>query len=582
MTVQYFSGEVRGLRGPGGQSSGPLGVASVGADEIKGDTSDLQAIREKLEVPSANEFDALQASLLRPEWARVLKKLRDNAQQVTIACQGDSNTYAQSGDGSTGPRGPINGSTSRRLTNDWPGTLSLSTNLIWPAISGTPAVSITNQGFPGDTVVSSYARWEASAVFDVRLIMLGTNDSSSLSVEDFVAGYRVIIEWAIGRGEAVALILPPNGAGVGNQAYRAYANAARDLANEYSLPFLDAEETLRQFRGMAVVGADLLHFTEEAQQQLGWDATTLLMPWGATNCLRVGPGTRIDGTDFASPSGNYDLQANSRSGRVVNLDPGKVFAIAVDCATDVLPILEMTNQFADYQTVLTKFDGGRQVGIAVSRGTNYQPFGSYRNAQALPILRKGRRLVLVHNQTAGNVQIDAVRFETPRSAFDMHNWQVLPDMQGTGPIKVGITEARSFLRSNLRYRTRALRSLVKLGATTVQGIAMFETHDAWLDYGDPDQLALLRNGADLMFRRFVDGTLTQTVLSSTAFGSDASNPVTCELAIGFDGTNAIAYLNGAPVGSPLPYTNRSGYPAWMVEGQDLAFECRSMHVLEAY
>jgi len=111
---------------------------------------------------------------------------------------------------------------------------------------------------------------------------------------------------------------------------------------------------------------------------------------------------------------------------------------------------------------------------------------------------------------------------------------------------------------------------------------LFETDDAWLDYGDRDQLALFRYGADLMFRRLEGGAVTQTLLSSTAFGSDAANPVTCELAIGFDGAHAIAYLNGEQVGDPLPYTNQGGYPAWVVENQDLAFECRAMHVLEAY
>ncbi|MES2173838.1 MAG: SGNH/GDSL hydrolase family protein [Pseudomonadota bacterium] len=53
MSFQYFSGQVRGLRGPGGAASGPLGVDSVGGDEIN--AADAEGIRVKID-PAKGAF----------------------------------------------------------------------------------------------------------------------------------------------------------------------------------------------------------------------------------------------------------------------------------------------------------------------------------------------------------------------------------------------------------------------------------------------------------------------------------------------------------------------------------------------
>ncbi|MET3837521.1 lysophospholipase L1-like esterase [Brevundimonas sp. UYEF29] len=545
-----------------------------------GSNVEAEAFREAI---SAVSVALLEDKLRRGAWAKALQKLRAGAVQLQVACQGDSLTYGQNDGGTTGPRDPINGSTSRRSADDWPGMLGLATYLTWGNVGGVPAVSVANLGFPGDTVLASWDRWkDDSREFDVRFLMLGTNDSGSMSVDAFVAGYRVIIEAALARGEAVALISPPNGAGIGNQDYRVFATAVRDLASEYDLPWADAEEILRQFRGVPVTTTDGIHLTADAYAQLGWTLATMLMPWGSSNCLRVGPGTRIDGTDFASPSGNYDAQATSRSGRVTNIAPGKAYALAVYCTEDVVPVIEMWNNSTSASS-LVKYVGGRQVGVAYGAGTAQQPLGTHRNAQTLPVLRKGLQLILLHNQSAGYVQIDSVRFEPVGSSFDTHNWRSVRDMAGTGVLKPGVTEGWSYRRSNERFeKIRFLQGRFRLGSPASQGISLFATNDTLRDFGDNNQLTLLRVGTALTFWHLVDGNFIgggPIVVDDDCF-SAATEDV--DLAIGLNGSTATAYVNGAQVGSPITYTGRAGYPAWLVAVQDLTFECKSMSVLETY
>lgn len=133
-----------------------------------------------------------------------------------------------------------------------------------------PSVTVQNWGYSGDTVLSSYAKWDGiNPGADVTLFMLGHNDSKNATetIADFVTGYKKIIDRALAWGSGVIFLTPPKQQNGADFTVDTYSQAVIQLAKEYRAPVIDMAELTAGIS--ADYYSDSVHFNGKGYNFIG-------------------------------------------------------------------------------------------------------------------------------------------------------------------------------------------------------------------------------------------------------------------------------------------------------------------------
>lgn len=219
-----------------------------------------------------------------------MKKMRDGG-SGSIACMGDSTTYGADNTNSRLPDStPADDGTAHyanRADITYPESLQNHLSQIY----GTGNITVTNKGFAGDGTQRGLQHWNASGA-DVCLIMYGINDADNSNipyngnVEEFLKYYRQIIEREI-RNNTACIILSPiklriitaNQSVSRHSKIDAFGQAARMLAEEYNLPFIDTAELLRGYG--SEIYSDYTHLNTIGYNILGAKLSSIFIGQGA-------------------------------------------------------------------------------------------------------------------------------------------------------------------------------------------------------------------------------------------------------------------------------------------------------------
>lgn len=195
------------------------------------------------------------------------RKLR-YGESVKIVCMGDSLTYGydivsdnrRPADGQPTPNGTVH--VRERASITYPEYLELCLNQVYE-----DGVSVINRGYSGDTVETSYPKWNTPHDGDVTMLMYGTNDSSKeIGIDAFIKGYRRLIERELRWGSACILLTPPRRLASDIRS-EVYGNAVYQLGKEYGCPVIDMNEMTANVSANSF--SDQTHFNDVGYRQLG-------------------------------------------------------------------------------------------------------------------------------------------------------------------------------------------------------------------------------------------------------------------------------------------------------------------------
>lgn len=192
--------------------------------------------------------------------------LKIRAGTAVIVCQGDSLTYGHdTTSGGTIPAVPPH--SAPHVPTPYPETLQAELNRIYCA-SG---ITVINQGFSGDTALSSYNRWTSDPGADLALVMLATNDAkvTGITLEDYTRYMAAIIERFNDWGTGVIIMTSPSIAqGYGDTPIESYRAAVAALAAQYGCPVFKAD-VVGQNNAFSDIHSDSVHFNQVGYTLLG-------------------------------------------------------------------------------------------------------------------------------------------------------------------------------------------------------------------------------------------------------------------------------------------------------------------------
>ncbi|MBC1935168.1 hypothetical protein HCA69_02235 [Listeria grandensis] len=172
--------------------------------------------------------------------------------------------------------------TRERASTTYPEALEASLKQIYPAIT------VQNWGYSGDTVLSSYAKWDGiNPGADVTLFMLGHNDSKNATetIADFVAGYKKIIDRALNWGSGVIFLTPPKQQNGTDFTVDTYSQAVLQLAKEYRAPVIDMAELTAGIS--ADCYSDSVHFNGKGYDYIGKKLASIFINKSILNMNKV-------------------------------------------------------------------------------------------------------------------------------------------------------------------------------------------------------------------------------------------------------------------------------------------------------
>ncbi|MBC1306804.1 SGNH/GDSL hydrolase family protein [Listeria booriae] len=219
--------------------------------------------------------------------SRGFEKLR-KGEPTKILAYGDSLTYgydiysADKRPPDTTPTTNGTKHTRERASVTYPEALESALKQVYPN------VSTQNWGYSGDTVTSSFAKWDGvNPHADITLFMLGHNDSKNAqeSIADFIAGYKKIIERALSWGSGVIFLTPPKQKNALDFTVDVYSQAVLQLAKEYQAPVVDMAELTEGIP--ASFYSDSVHFNGKGYDFIGKKLAALFLNKTILNISKV-------------------------------------------------------------------------------------------------------------------------------------------------------------------------------------------------------------------------------------------------------------------------------------------------------
>lgn len=215
------------------------------------------------------------------------EKIR-KGQSAKIVAYGDSLTYGydiysedkRPADPNPTPNGTKH--TRERASITYPEALEASLQKLYPN------VTVKNCGYSGDTVISSFPKWDGeNPEADITLFMLGHNDSKNASetISDFIAGYKKIAERALKWGSGVIFLTPLKQRNGTDLTVETYMQAVREMAKEYQAPVVDMAQLTDGIS--ADFYSDSVHFNGKGYNFIGSKVAALFISKGLLNMPKV-------------------------------------------------------------------------------------------------------------------------------------------------------------------------------------------------------------------------------------------------------------------------------------------------------
>ncbi|UYW25650.1 SGNH/GDSL hydrolase family protein [Methylorubrum extorquens] len=461
-----------------------------------------------------------------PNVQHVIEKMRSGV-PVVGACRGDSLTWGLIGDGLGDRTVDNNGYTENqpRSSITIPQALQagLRSNYQYNSAAGSN-ITVRQQGYPGDRTYEMFLRWkefDAANKLDFVQLMIGANDARSpYSMAFFILLYRMTIEQLLENGTVVIIVAPPPFPDLnGNAQIHLYREAAKHLALEYDLPFIDAAEQLRQLGTTPWAGPGDVHLTAPAYNLLGRAAVPLLSQMGGLLARRVGPGSQITAADMPGSGYGGDIVAadnvNARSGRMIVINPTFTLDVPVYVERDCLIIFEtLTDSAASGQTRHLRL---LVDGATVVTGNFSAPAvsGVFRRSYAGIVLKRGFRLLQLTASGSQAALLDQIRFVDPATTTigtgGIYRNSPLAPWSRPSDFTSWCVE-REAKRTNWPQRIEAR---LRLGPQLC-GIAIIGDDVQNLPYFSNSTLAILRDGPNLLVR-MISGSQTD-VIAANAIG----------------------------------------------------------------
>lgn len=482
---------------------------------------------------------------------------------ITIACYGDSITYGQDTSG-TGVATQINGATQTR--SPYPFPESLAEALAFAGFTG--GATVANRGFPGDSSAQGVTRWSASAATDVAILMYGHNDANAyggnplVSVPNFRRNMVMMVEREIAKGAAVIIMLPPNVAVVAqNNLIRPFAEAAKKVAEEYGVPYVDA---VQQLASVSNMWTDGIHLNQYAYNELGWHLSALFLRRDSA-IKNVNPGAHLVPQDMIGVGGTITTDANSKGGYFQTLTQGQTYAIGVHVENDCHMIMHSYNTGST--PVLTMYYAGNR-GFVPSSMQHVAASGIRQSLISLP-LTKGYRTIFIRNDTATAISANLEAFEfvgndQPQMVHGVYRKSnALSGM--SQPMRAPqLNSGVWFVAADYSRRLTApynMVSKVRIGDSYLAGVAILADKptydaDAFLNL---NAVIVFRSGADLILRELIGGATGTDVTTTNVFvAGDFLGEIEIEMVAG--GATLNVYVDGVLKATKNP-TNKYGYPA---------------------
>jgi lysophospholipase L1-like esterase len=498
---------------------------------------------------------------------------------ITVAFYGTSITYGQDTSAS-GLDTQINGASQKRSPNPFPEEFQEA--LQFTGFTG--GVTTYNRGFPGDSTIEGISRWKSASATDVSFIEYGHNDALNyggyphgvVSIENYRKNLSIIIEREIAKGAAVIILgsTPVNSVSQ-NNSIRSYAYTAKQIADQYGLPFVDLEELINTVNDK---WTDNVHLSPKAYNEIGWNLSSLL--FRRDGAIRtVTSGDVFYSTDFLGHGGANYTFANSKSGTssLIELGAGFTYAIGVYCAENVVPVIKTVNETALSFTLNSYYSGAS---FNSTCGLVHDP--AYGNRQSFKghILSKGYRTLTIRNDGANAAFIESIEFEDVNTAHCTRGLlSKLSSMTGVfQPSRISNAQDNWFCVSDVSKKLTSPCSIISnvtLTDTGFNGIAIYKNRPSSLssEIISPDSLLVFRNGTSLVLRELIAGAVNSEVTFTSKFSTGV---FTGEIEVVLSSGTLSAYVNGTLAGS-LAVAQISGY-AGMIGFKTQRFVCNGMYI----
>lgn len=530
--------------------------------------------------PLGTETAKLALDMARPASFKKLDAVLDKLQAglaVTIACHGHSLTYGQD-DVNPGGMAPINGSVAPRSLYPYPETLKDALSLNQFAVVPT----VTNRGYPGDTVAAGFARWAAAPATDVSIHMWDTNDGKvrGTPLPTYKSDYAKFIERDIARGAAVILMTAPPCRDVTTEKnIAAYRAVTRQLAAEYELPLIDLAE---QLSGFATKWTDGVHLTSFVYAEIGWQVSALFTNRNLGS-HRIAAGSIWYPDDGIGYGGTTVDDANARGGSFIRLTPGQRYTVTAFFEDDCIPVLYSFNSSASDTNIFLQYSGNGTGRGILSPQLKHTASTDNRQALAGPVMRRGFRTFSIYCDTGfpGTANIDAIEFralDVPMLPLAWRKSTALTNVHFPGSMLAALAPLGTFAFA-MDYGLPLLapyRFSARVQLLTNGGLVVAQNRQG--PFVMQDMLFLRRLGNDLVLRDFVGAVPADTV-AANAF---AAGSFTGEIEIAVTATGVTVYLSGSasPVITYTPATmnNKRGFPGVFTEATQTGFLCLSAAV----
>ena len=257
---------------------------------MRNDLSDslIQKLDEIGVLQRKQEYREKQSTLI----AKGFEKIR-TAQAFIIECNGDSLTYGhdtvssdiRAADTTLTPSGAAH--TATRASISYPEALQTFLTEVY----GDGKVTIINRGYSGDTTKTSFEHWTTPSGADLAMVMLGTNDASKQTIEDYLLWYRKLIERHLDNGTAVIILTPPKTRNTTDVKLDSYVNAVFALAKEYGISVVNVQEIMSNYS--QDIYSDNVHFNGKGYNILGARLASIFIGDGLLNPKIAGINTSL-------------------------------------------------------------------------------------------------------------------------------------------------------------------------------------------------------------------------------------------------------------------------------------------------
>lgn len=488
---------------------------------------------------------------------------------ITIACYGDSITYGQDTSG-TGVATQINGASQTRSPYPFPEKLQEALGFCGFAVAPT----VINRGYPGDSTIEGITRWASASATDVAFVMYGHNDAKNyggyghgpLTIADFRRNLSIIIEREIVKGAAVIVLGPPpvyNDAD--NELIRTYVAAARELAEQYALPFVDTEELIST---VTVKWSDQTHLAPAAYNEIGWMLAALFLRRD-TSSHCVAPGDIYYEADKLGHGGALSVWASAKAGggTLIALTAGQTYAIGVYVEEDVQPVIHCVNSSGVSFTLNAYYAGATN--ISLPGLTHDQTFGTRQKLLA-PILRRGYRTLMIRNDGANTGFIEAIEFQD--MAAPHYSRGLLSKSKALSgvslPARIAAGSTWNCIADYSRRVTDpcglvAWLTLTDAGSNKNNGLAILRDRplSSQAEFFSAYMLMVLRVGTSLVLRQLINGAPDTDTTLTSVFSAGA---FTGEIEIALSAGTMSVYVNGTLAGSRA-VAQTSGFAALIGE-----------------